>query len=96
MNRRNIIIIIILVFIIFIIFAISIGKIQSNKENSDNGNGNNEKIEAIYDEVEGTYKIYDENHQLITTVTDESEVQFYNEHPEYRAEPPLSPNIEEQ
>ena len=90
-NLKFIIITIIIVLILIICL------IKINKHVKDNKEMKNEKIETNLNNETGMYEVYNPitNEILTTTESEEGaklETEFYKENPNYKAEPPVSPN----
>lgn len=90
-NLKFIIITIIIVLILIICL------IKINKPVKDNKEMKNEKIETNLNNETGMYEVYNPitNEILTTTESEEGarlETEFYKENPNYKAEPPVSPN----
>lgn len=90
-NLKFIIIAIIIVLILIICL------IKINKPVKDNKEIKNENIETNLNNETGMYEVYNPitNEILTTTESEEGarlETEFYKENPNYKAEPPVSPN----
>ncbi len=90
-NLKFIIITIIIVLILIICL------IKINKPVKDNKEMKNENIETNLNNETGMYEVYNPitNEILTTTESEEGarlETEFYKENPNYKAEPPVSPN----
>lgn len=90
-NLKFIIITIIIVLILIICL------IKINKPVNDNKEMKNENIETNLNNETGMYEVYNPitNEILTTTESEEGarlETEFYKENPNYKAEPPVSPN----
>ena len=90
-NLKFIIITIIIVLILIICL------IKINKPVKDNKEIKNENIETNLNNETGMYEVYNPitNEILTTTESEEGaklETEFYKENPNYKAEPPVSPN----
>lgn len=91
-KKLNFIIITIIIVLILIICLIKI-----NKPVKDNKEIKNENIETNLNNETGMYEVYNPitNEILTTTESEEGaklETEFYKENPNYKAEPPVSPN----
>lgn len=91
-KKLNFIIITIIIVLILIICLIKI-----NKPVKDNKEIKNENIETKLNNETGMYEVYNPitNEILTTTESEEGarlETEFYKENPNYKAEPPVSPN----
>mgnify|MGYP004502495015 FL=1 len=91
-KKLNFIIITIIIVLILIICLIKI-----NKSVKDNKEIKNENIETNLNNETGMYEVYNPitNEILTTTESEEGaklETEFYKENPNYKAEPPVSPN----
>lgn len=91
-KKLNFIIITIIIVLILIICLIKI-----NKPVKDNKEIKNENIETNINNETGMYEVYNPitNEILTTTESEEGarlETEFYKENPNYKAEPPVSPN----
>ena len=91
-KKLNFIIITIIIVLILIICLIKI-----NKPVKDNKEIKNENIETNLNNETGMYEVYNPitNEILTTTESEEGaklEPEFYKENPNYKAEPPVSPN----
>ena len=91
-KKLNFIIITIIIVLILIICLIKI-----NKSVKDNKEIKNENIETNLNNETGMYEVYNHitNEILTTTESEEGaklETEFYKENPNYKAEPPVSPN----
>lgn len=90
-NLKFIIITIIIVLILIICL------IKINKHVKDNKEMKNENIETNLNNETGMYEVYNPitNEILTTTESEEGaklETEFYKENPNYKADPPVSPN----
>ncbi len=90
-NLKFIIITIIIVLILIICL------IKINKPVKDNKEMKNENIETNLNNETGMYEVYNPitNEILTTTESEEGaklETEFYKDNPNYKAEPPVSPN----
>ena len=90
-NLKFIIIAIIIVLILIICL------IKINKPVKDNKEIKNENIETNLNNETGMYEVYNPitNEILTTTESEEGarlETEFYKENPNYKADPPVSPN----
>lgn len=90
-NLKFIIITIIIVLILIICL------IKINKPVKDNKEMKNENIETNLNNETGMYEVYNPitNEILTTTESEEGaklETEFYKENPNYKADPPVSPN----
>ena len=90
-NLKFIIITIIIVLILIICL------IKINKPVKDNKEMKNENIETNLNNETGMYEVYNPitNEILTTTESEEGaklEKEFYKENPNYKADPPVSPN----
>lgn len=91
-KKLNFIIITIIIVLILIICLIKI-----NKPVKDNKEIKNENIKTNLNNETGMYEVYNPitNEILTTTESEEGaklETEFYKENPNYKAEPPVSPN----
>ena len=92
--KKKIIVLLSLCFcvIVFLLFwKLKPEKIEKNKmikENSKN------IITTQYDQETDRYYIYDEKGEFITSVKDKEEIYWYEKHPEYKATPPGSLDLE--
>ena len=90
-NLKFIIITIVIVLILIICL------IKINKHVKDNKEMKNENIETNLNNETGMYEVYNPitNEILTTTESEEGaklETEFYKENPNYKADPPVSPN----
>lgn len=90
-NLKFIIITIIIVLILIICL------IKINKPVKDNKEMKNENIETNLNNETGMYEVYNPiTNEILTTTESEDgarlETEFYKENPNYKAEPPVSPN----
>ena len=91
-KKLNFIIITIIIVLILIICLIKI-----NKPVKDNKEIKNENIETNLNNETGMYEVYNPiTNEILTTIESEEgaklETEFYKENPNYKAEPPVSPN----
>ena len=75
MNKKVILILVILVVIIFAIFLYNI--------NNKNSRQTVAEPEVVYNTVENTYYLYDENDNLIHSSQDEADLKIYQDNPDY-------------
>ena len=86
-----------IIITIIIVLILIICLIKINKPVKDNKEMKNEKIETNLNNETGMYEVYNPitNEILTTTESEEGarlETEFYKENPNYKAEPPVSPN----
>lgn len=78
MNKKVILIFGILVVIIFAIFLYNVNNKKSEQTVAES--------EVVYNSVENTYYLYDENDNLIHSSQDEADLKIYQDNPEYDAQ----------
>lgn len=86
-----------IIITIIIVLILIICLIKINKPVKDNKEMKNENIETNLNNETGMYEVYNPitNEILTTTESEEGaklETEFYKENPNYKAEPPVSPN----
>lgn len=86
-----------IICMIVLIFVLIICLIKLNKPVKNNNEIKNENIETNLNNETGMYEVYNPitNEILTTTESEEGarlETEFYKENPNYKAEPPVSPN----
>ena len=86
-----------IIITIIIVLILIICLIKINKPVKDNKEIKNENIETNLNNETGMYEVYNPitNEILTTTESEEGaklETEFYKENPNYKAEPPISPN----
>ena len=98
MDKKKLIIIV--VILIICIVALVLLKTNNKLSNlNNNTQETNSVIQTNFNNETGMYEIIDENTgEIITTTMDEesakTELEFYKKNPDYRANPPTSPNAE--
>lgn len=75
MNKKVILIFGILVVIIFVIFLYNVNNKKSEQTVAES--------EVVYNSVENTYYLYDENDNLIHSSQDEADLKIYQDNPDY-------------
>lgn len=78
MNKKVILILGILVVIIFAIFLYNVNNKKSGQTIVE--------PEVVYNTVENTYYLYDENDNLIHSSQDEADLKIYQDNPDYDAQ----------
>lgn len=78
MNKKVILILGILVVIIFAIFLYNVNNKKSEETVAES--------EVVYNSVENTYYLYDENDNLIHSSQDEADLKIYQDNPDYDAQ----------
>lgn len=78
MNKKVIVILVILVVIIFAIFLYNVNNKKSGETAAES--------EVVYNSVENTYYLYDENDNLIHSSQDEADLKIYQDNPDYDAQ----------
>lgn len=78
MNKKVILILGILVVIIFAIFLYNVNNKKSGQTVAE--------PEVVYNTVENTYYLYDENDNLIHSSQDEADLKIYQDNPDYDAQ----------
>ncbi len=78
MNKKMILILGILVVIIFAIFLYNVNNKKSRQTVAES--------EVVYNSVENTYYLYDENDNLIHSSQDEADLKIYQDNPDYDAQ----------
>ena len=78
MNKKMILIFGILVVIIFAIFLYNVNNKKSEQTVAES--------EVVYNSVENTYYLYDENDNLIHSSQDEADLKIYQDNPDYDAQ----------
>ena len=86
-----------IIITIIIVLILIICLIKINKPVKDNKEMKNENIETNLNNETGMYEVYNPitNEILTTTESEEGarlETEFYKENPNYKADPPVSPN----
>ena len=86
-----------IIITIVIVLILIICLIKINKPVKDNKEMKNENIETNLNNETGMYEVYNPitNEILTTTESEEGarlETEFYKENPNYKADPPVSPN----
>lgn len=97
MNKR-IVICLIIIFSVILICVISNNSENNNKKISNNSTGDANSIKSTYNNETKMYEIIDTTTGEVITQTEsekaiDSELEFYKENPEYRANPPTSPEV---
>lgn len=78
MNKKVILILGILVVIIFAIFLYNVNNKKSEETVAE--------PEVVYNSIENTYYLYDENDNLIHSSQDEADLKIYQDNPDYDAQ----------
>lgn len=78
MNKKVILILGILVVIILAIFLYNVNNKKSEQTVAES--------EVVYNSVENTYYLYDENDNLIHSSQDEADLKIYQDNPDYDAQ----------
>lgn len=78
MNKKVILILGILVVIILAIFLYNVNNKKSGQTVAES--------EVVYNSVENTYYLYDENDNLIHSSQDEADLKIYQDNPDYDAQ----------
>lgn len=100
LNKKRIILIVLIIFIIFILLFMTRKNRNNNETKNENNINKNYTVKSFYNNETSKYEIIDEKTGEIIMQSEfeediNSQMDFYKENPDYRANPPISPNAED-